>query len=202
MSSTSAPTAEKILDAALALLEARPAGPVRMSDIAKAAGISRQAVYLHHPTRGQLLVAAARRLDVVKDVDARLRASRTAQTGRARLAAYIAAWAAYIPEIHGVARALMAMQDSDPDAAAAWADRMDAFHQGCAAAVDMLAAEGALAEGRTAAEAADLLFALLSVRNWEILTRDRGWPQARYAEEMARAAEAMLLRPGFAPEGG
>ena len=69
MSSASAPTAEKILDAALALLEARPAGPVRMSDIARAAGISRQAVYLHHPTRGQLLVAAARRLDVVKDVD-------------------------------------------------------------------------------------------------------------------------------------
>ena len=66
----------------------------------------------------------------------------------------------------------------------------------------MLAAEGALAEGRTAAEAADLLFALLSVRNWETLTRDRGWSQARYAEEMARAAEAMLLRPGCAPEGG
>ena len=55
------PTPARILDAALALL--REGGPVRMSDIAKAAGVSRQAVYLHFPTRAQLLIAAARRLD-------------------------------------------------------------------------------------------------------------------------------------------
>ena len=113
MSSNNIETRTRILDAAWKLLETGQGSGVRMSDIAKTAGISRQAVYLHFPTRAELLIATTRHLDAVKDVDARLMASRNAATGLERLEAFIEAWGNYIPEIHGVAKALLAMKDTD-----------------------------------------------------------------------------------------
>ena len=43
-----------------------------MSDVAKQAGISRQAVYLHFPSRAELLIATTRYIDQVKDIDGQL----------------------------------------------------------------------------------------------------------------------------------
>ena len=88
-------------------------------------------------------MAVTRHLDEEKDIDARLAKSRTADTGTAWLAAFIAVWGNYIPETLGVARALMAMADSDAEARAAWDDRMAAVRQGCAAAVAALGARQA-----------------------------------------------------------
>ena len=87
MSSENNPTRERILKSTWSLLEAGGASSVRMSDIAKAAKISRQALYLHFPNRAELLVATTRYLDEVYDVDTRLLASRTAKTGTDRLSA-------------------------------------------------------------------------------------------------------------------
>lgn len=188
MSSNRSETREKILQAAWRLLEAGKAADVRMSDIAKSAGVSRQAVYLHFPARADLLVATARHIDKVKDVDARLAASRSAQGGGERLDAYIEAWGNYIPHIYGVARAFLAMQDSDEAAAAAWRDRMQAMRHGCEAAVKALKADGALAAEYSVKQATDILWTLLSIRNWEHLTQDCGWPQRRYIDFMKQLA--------------
>lgn len=190
------PTRDRILSATLRLLAEGGGTGVRISDIARAAGISRQALYLHFPNRAELLIAAARHLDQVRDLDARLAESRAATSGRARLEAFIRAWAGYLPEMHPVGRALMAMQDDDAEAAAAWADRMDAFRQGCAAAVAALEREAELRADLTPARATDLLAALLSVRVWEELTRDRGWSAPDYLAEMLRLAEAALIESG------
>ncbi|MEO1505580.1 MAG: helix-turn-helix domain-containing protein, partial [Pseudomonadota bacterium] len=83
MSSAESDTRTRILQAAWRLLEEGAAG-VRMSDIAKAAGVSRQAVYLHFPTRAKLLIDTTRYVDEVKNIDDRLAASRAA-TGIDRL---------------------------------------------------------------------------------------------------------------------
>ncbi len=195
MSSENPTTRARILDATWRLLESGDAPAVRMSDIAKAVGISRQALYLHFPTRADLLIATTRHIDQVKDIDARLVASRSAATGRDRLDAFVSAWGDYIPEIHGVGRALMAMQHTDPEAARAWADRMDAMRQGCAAAVNMLARDGDLRAGLSETAATDLLWSILSVRMWEHLRLDCGWSQRDYLSEMLRLCHAALL-PG------
>ncbi|MBT3990005.1 MAG: helix-turn-helix transcriptional regulator [Rhodospirillaceae bacterium] len=71
-------TRARILDAARKQLEACKGGEVRMTDIVKTAGISRQAVYLHFPTRAELLIATAQHLDEIENVDARLEPRRTA----------------------------------------------------------------------------------------------------------------------------
>lgn len=193
MSRKNQDTRTRILDAAWTLLESGGARGVRMSDIAKAAGISRQALYLHFPSRAELLVATTRHVDAAKDVDARLAESRAA-TGPARLDAFVAAWGGYIPEIHGVMRALAAMMETDAEARTAYDDRMAAVRHGCAAAVAALVAGGRLAEHLSEAEATDLLWALLSVETWARLTRDCGWSQGRYVAAMQQTARAALVR--------
>lgn len=193
MSSENPTTRSRILDAAWHLLETG-GSKVRMSDIAKAAGVSRQAVYLHFPSRADLLIATTRHIDEAKDIDSRLAASRAATTGIERLALYIEAWGSYIPEIYGVGRALMAMQDSDEEARRAWDNRMQAMRHGCAAAVAALAADSALRPELSESRATDTLWMLLSVRNWENLTQASGWPQADYLAAMQDLARRALLR--------
>ncbi len=184
-------TRQDVLNAALELLQER--APTRMSDIARKAGISRQALYLHFTSRADLLIAAARHLDEIKDVDSRLAASRSATSGAERLAAYIDAWGRYIPEVYPVAKVLMTLSASDDEAAAAWQDRMRAMREGCAAAVAAIEADGALAPPFNADTATDWLWTHLSVENWERLTLDCHWPQSRYLAAMRLTAERNLL---------
>jgi AcrR family transcriptional regulator len=193
MSSEKIPTRDRILDAAWLLLEESGGGEVRLADIAAKAGVSRQALYLHFPNRAELLIATTRYIDQKKDTDARLQASRIAANGVDRLNAFIAAWGGYIPEIYGVARALMAMQNTDAEARAAWSDRMVALREGCAAAISALKRDGTLAEGMSAKAATDLLWTLLSVRNWEHLVQDCGWSQDRYIRTMQETAAKIFV---------
>jgi len=177
-------TRKKILEATWQLLETDLGAKTRMSDIAKTAGISRQALYLHYPTRAELLIATARYLDEIKDIDQRLLPSRNAPSGSERLDAFIDACGNYIPEVYGVCKAFISMKDTDEAAAAAWHDRMEAVRQGCEAAIKALKKGGMLKQGLSVKHATDLLWTLLSVRNWEQLTIECGWPQARYIKAM------------------
>ncbi len=193
-------TRSRILQSTWTLLESGSGSDVRMSDIAKAAGISRQALYLHFPNRAELLIATTRYLDDVKNVDARLSAGRNAKTGTERLDAFIGAWGNYIPEIFGVAKALMAMQGSDAEARRAWNDRVEAVREGCEAAVDALARDGRLTARFSTDQATDLLLMLLSVRNWEQLTIGCGWSQHTYIDgikHIARQALVLDVRDGL-----
>ncbi|MHA6262671.1 TetR/AcrR family transcriptional regulator [Arenibacterium sp. CAU 1754] len=193
MSSDLPDTRHRILTAALDLLENAPGSGVRMSDIAKRAGVSRQAVYLHFPTRADLLVAATRHVDEIMNIDACMDVSRAATTGVGRLQAFVEAWANYIPHIHGVARALLAMKDTDEAAATAWNDRMQAVREGCAAAVAALIRDEQLTPAFAEREATDVLWMLLSVRNWEHLTQDCGWSQEQYVQATKTLALRALL---------
>jgi len=194
MSSENLGTRTRILDVTWKMLEANPAKPVRMADIAKTAGISRQALYLHFRTRADLLIATTLHLDEVNGTEERLVASRTAATGLERLDAFIEAWGNYLPEIHGVARALLAMKDTDEAAAKAWELRMQAMRQGCEAAIAALERDGKLSSDLSPIQATDLLWTLLSVRNWEQLTKECGWSQRRYIETTTLLARRLFVR--------
>jgi AcrR family transcriptional regulator len=188
MSSTETRTRPRILEAAVRLLEEHQGRGVRMGDIAKRAGISRQAVYLHFESRTELLVAATKYLDEQLNLDRRLVRSRTAASGIERLESFIEAWGDYIPEIYGVAKALLSARDTDEAAAVAWRDRMQALRDGCRAAIDALHADGTLAKGWTRPRATDLLWAMLSVRSWEDLTVECGWSSQQYTRGMKTLA--------------
>jgi len=193
MSSKTPNTQDRILSAALKLLEGNPHKEVRMSDIAKRAGISRQAVYLHFPTRAELLVATTKYLDDISNVDARFAQSRAAKTGLERLDAFIDAWGGYIPVTYGVAKALLAMKDTDEAADLAWKNRMQAVRERCAAAIKALNNDGLVDPRYTTEQATDILWTLLSVRNWEQFTQDCDWAQEHYIETMKTMARQTLL---------
>lgn len=194
MSSKNFETRNRILKASWKLLEANQGSGVRMTDIAKRAGITRQALYLHFSTRSELLVATTRYLDEVKGIDDRLIASRTAATGIERLEEFIEAWGNYIPEIYGIAQALLAMKDTDEAAARAWDDRMQAVRHGCDAAVRALSGDGNLSPDYSEDQATDILWTMLSVRNWEQLTVECGWSQEKFIETLKKLARRVLVK--------
>ncbi len=193
MSSKNIETRTRILEATVRTLEKQGGRGVRMGDIAKAAGISRQAVYLHFASRTELLVAATRHLDEILDVDRRLAPSRAAKSGVERLALYIECWGHYIPDIYGVAKALLLAQDTDEAAATAWSDRMWAMRDGCRAAIEALHSDGTLASQWTPKTATDMLWTMLLVPNWEQLTVECGWSTVQYIRWMKIVAERSFV---------
>lgn len=191
MSSETETTRIRILTAALKLLE--DGENTRMSDIARAAGISRQALYLHFKSRADLLIAVTRHVDELNNSDDFLAASRSADTGVARLDAYIEAWGGYIPVVYKVAKPIMAMAETDAAARAAWDDRMAAMRHGCAAAVLALANDGRLRSEFDEETATDILWAQLSVPTWVTLTEGCGWSQAEYIARQKLIAKRLLV---------
>ncbi len=189
-------TRTRILEATWRLMEQRQGQGVRMGDIAAAAGVSRQALYLHFASRADLLVATTQYGDQVRGLNARLEPWRAAITGEELLAAYVEFWANYIPEIYGIAKALLAVRETDAAAAVAWNERMDAVRGGCRLTMEALQREGRLATEWTCDEATDLFWTLLSIRNWEQFTVECGWSTSQYTRRMqALARRAFVKEP-------
>lgn len=193
MSSKNTDTRIRILEATASILKRHDGRGVRMSDIARESGISRQAVYLHFPSRTDLLIETTRYTGDLLDVETRLAPSRSASSGVERLRLYIEFWGQFIPEIYPVAKALMMAQDTDEAAAAAWQDRMIAMKDGCRAAIEAVYADGRLADGWTRPKAIDVLWTMLLVPNWENLTRACGWSNREYIRHMQRVAERTFV---------
>lgn len=193
MSSENIETRARILEATVRMLEQSGGRGVRMGDIAKESKISRQAVYLHFASRTELLIAATLYRGDLLDVEGRLAPSRAAATGVERLRLYIEFWGNFVPEIYGVAKALMMAQDTDEAAAEAWRDRMWAMRDGCRAAIDALQADGTLAPEWTRPKAIDALWTMLLVPNWEHLTIECGWSTTQYIRWMQTLARRTFV---------
>ncbi len=190
-------TREKILQTTWSLLEDHPGQVIRLEDIARAAGVSRQAVYLHFGSRAELFIATARYVDEVHHLAEHIqRIQQACETGGgvAGIREIIAFWGSYLPEIYKPSKALLALRETDEAAAAAWSDRMAGFYQGCLSTIQQVAQEGLLAPAWTIEMATEFFWALLSIEVWERLTIEHGWSQAHYIEHMQRAVEAALLR--------
>lgn len=180
MSSNASDTRTKILNATWKLMEERRGVGVRMSDIAKAAGISRQAVYLHFTTRVELLGETTKYVDEIKGLDERLKVVTEAKTAVDMMTAYVEVWGNYLPEIHGIAGALLAVRETDEAAKAAWDECMSCLQSGCSDIVAALKSEGKLAPNWTDSTATDMMWVMLSFQTWEQLTVECGWPNAQY----------------------
>jgi AcrR family transcriptional regulator len=194
MSSGDPKTRTRILEATWRLMVERNGQGIRMRDVADAAGVSRQAVYDHFGSRAELMVATARYGDEVRGLEGRLVRYRAAERGMDRLGAFIEFWGNYIPEIYGIARAMLAARETDEAVAAAWEDRMAVVQEACRDIVGRLRRDGMLAPGWSEEEAGDLLWAMLSIGNWENLTLERGWSVDQYVEKMQALAKRAFVR--------
>ena len=193
MSRQSSDTRTRILDATWELLEQAPGKDISMSAIAKAAGISRQAVYLHFASRTELMIATTEYVDEVKGLYQRMEKIDAAADGSGMLQACVEVWGNYIPEIHAIAKALMRVKDTDADAATAWSRGMDCLREVNARIIDTLDQEGKLAGSLQTDTATDLLTAMLSIEQWELLTGEYGWSTRQYVDEMKELLSRCLV---------
>ena len=164
-----------------------------MSDVAAAAGVSRQAVYLHFPTRGQLLLGLVNQMDDEAEIRRRLAAALEDPDPVAALRAFVTAWLRFAATIQPVATVLLATRNTDADAWAAWEDRMADLRRGYLRATRGLATAGRLRDGLDAARAADLAWAMTSVAVWEQLSLDRGWSARRMERQLVDAVVSALV---------
>jgi AcrR family transcriptional regulator len=137
-----------------------------MAEIARAADVSRQAVYLHFGDRAKLLVALVQHADERRGLPAQVAKVIGAPTGVAAVAEMVSLQARMNPGSWAVARALDAVRRVDADAEHAWQDRLQNRLNGCRAIVRRLAQKGSLRPGLDPETATDLLWSLPSLRTW------------------------------------
>lgn len=195
MSSEETTTRARIVRAALAQIE-QGHGTVSMGAIAKAAGVSRQALYLTFTNRTNLFIAVLRFADGQRGIveeRARIRATRT---GRDALLAIVDRQARLNPEYKRLADAFEVLRRQDAAAEEAWQDRQRDRLAGCRMVATRLADEGSLRSGLDVETAADLIWSVTSSTLWDDLVTVRGWTATAYSEQLAQ----LLLRH-LAPEG-
>jgi AcrR family transcriptional regulator len=187
-------TRERILSTARELIE-QDGGVPSMSELARAVGISRQALYLHFPDRASLLLVLVAHVDEREDLQAGMADVQAAPdaAGQIRAWAQVQAWRN--PRIAPLARALDQARHTDQAASAAWRDRTDNRMRGAAAIITRLREEGQLHPSWKTGEAAALLWELTSFRVWDDLVNESRLTPDRYVEIVTAAALATLASP-------
>ncbi len=185
-------TSAALLSATRRLIEERGLDAVTMAAVAREAGVSRRAVYLHYSSRAELLVALLGHLGETEELGASL--GRVWDSPDAVTA--LDEWARHIarshPRIMPVARAVEQMRRTDSDVAAMHDTIMARWQKGSRRLAQWLHDDERLAPPWTVDTAADMLWALMS---WDILEKllvDRGWSQGEVADHLA-----LLLKSTF-----
>lgn len=186
-------TRNHILDTAWALISAEGAD-IALKEIAAAAGVSRQAVYLHFGSRNGLLMALVKRADERFDIEARLFASFAIADPHERLEKTVSVWLDFVVRIYPVASDLIRLRKTDEAASAAWEDRMAELRSWLEVLAASLDKDDALLPEWKASDAADYLWAAFSVQIWGLLTQDCGWSRKKTAQVLSRALSRSLLR--------
>lgn len=182
--------------AARALLEQTPGAAVSMTQVAKRAGVSRQALYLHFADRTSLFVEVSRMADAAARTPERQRRVDEAPTARDALREAVALQARLKPQLRGVATALDVLRRTDPAAEAAWKEREHARLHRCELVINRLQEEGELDPAWEAGQAARCMWAVTSQRVWDDLVVDQGWSSDQYRTQLTTMLESALTR-GF-----
>lgn len=192
VSSGSPETRVSILDATWNLIVASKSTSFSLNDVARAAGVSRQAVYLHFGSRAGLLLALTQHVDEKLDIDGRLDATIDASTPISRARRFISVTTRLSGQLHEVALVMEREKERDPEVAAAVQQRMQRriglledifFH---------LELEGMLQPGWSVNRAADAIHALGSPFLYDMLVTARGWKPEEFEHYVLQQFQAML----------
>jgi AcrR family transcriptional regulator len=177
-------TRRRICEAALRLIRSRRGADITLADVARAAGVSRQALYLHFANRAELFVALVRYADEQRGMAAAIRQIEDAPSGLAALHEMAAMQARMNPTIWPLARLIDGARRRDNAAERSWRDRLASRLKGCRAIVARLEQEGSLRPALPPQVAAELLWTITSLRTWEDLVRIRRWTPRQYEERL------------------
>ena len=182
----------RILREAWAMIEAGRIGDLTMAAVGKAAGVSRQTVYVQFGTRAGLLVQMVRERDATNPRQEQLAAALEEPDPIEALIAVTRVLAAWWQDINPIAQALYGAALTDDAARAAWEDRMTHLNELAEQVVQRLDTAGVLAPGWDVAHASDWLANQLNPLGWVLLT-DAGWSQRTYEERITAVVGTVLV---------
>ncbi len=168
-----------ILDAARKLFETQGYFGTGLDAVAKKAGVSRQAIYLHFESKDALLRELHARVNEL-DVTPAFAQVWTATSALDALDAWVVASAEAIPKFLALANALSAGRHHDPDIEATWDAPMAGQYAQCRRLASWLQRDGVLGPRITTRYAADMLWHYTHIHAYEALVVERGWPVARW----------------------
>lgn len=192
-------TRQAILEAVWKLVIQEESLAITQTQMAAAAGVSRQTLYLAFGGRAQLLLAMLDYKDASSGAGMRLTSIREAATGsRQDVFAYVGAWLDYLPEIYPVAMLLFNSADADPVAAEAYQSR---FHDRLLWGLEDLMSKARTADnlrpGLDPEQAARLIWSLLHPTQWRLLVVEGGWTEAGFRESRLELVGVAIF-PGHA----
>ncbi|MEZ5668082.1 MAG: TetR/AcrR family transcriptional regulator [Alphaproteobacteria bacterium] len=193
--SLTAETTDRILDTAWSLIVRTGRSDVSLAEIARLAGVSRQALYLAFGDRTGLLVAMARRADAASAHSRRMQAIASGDgADGAALHAFVDAWLDHLPEIYPVGVLLVAAAVTDPAAASVVRDRMEgSLLDKYAAILVRLARAGGLVGDWQPKDAAAFCWSLTHIDAWKNLVEGQGWTPARFRSVCHAVIDRTLL---------
>ena len=186
-------TRQSILDATWKLVVESRTASFSLSDVAKAAGVSRQAVYLHFGSRAGLLLALAQYVEDKLDIDGKLDATIEASSPLSRARRFISLTTRFAGETHEVALVMERERDRDPEVAAAFEERtqrrlallQDIFFH--------LELDGTLSPAWSVDHAADAIWACGSPTVYELMVVARKWSPAEFERYVLATFQMMLV---------
>jgi AcrR family transcriptional regulator len=193
---TAAETRHRLLDAGAKLLERHGAADVTLERVADAAGVTRQAVYLHFGSRGRFLADVVEHIGA-NDIFATAGAIvRDAPDGEAALRGLIELRARRSRRAYQVTTAFNSAIHADADAARIWKERQVRRLALFREVARRLEAEGRLRDDLTVSDAAALMWSTVSFESWHYLGETNGWSARRFTKRI----HALLMRGLTNPE--
>jgi AcrR family transcriptional regulator len=192
-------TRRRITDAATELFLATGYGTTTLEQIAERAGVAVQTVYFHFGNKRTVLkesvdIAAVGDDEPVPLLDRPWLVKLRAEPDARRV---IALWVRSSREIFGrIAPIMQVVRDAagaDPDMAEQWATNREQRLVALRVLAELVADRGRLRPGLTIAGATDVIYTLLSIEVYSLLTADRGWSPARWQRWMADTLADALL---------
>jgi AcrR family transcriptional regulator len=196
MAKISDETRALVLEAAWNLMAEQRRLDAGMAEIAAAAGVSRQTLFLAFGNRAGVLVAMARHQDARGEHAQRMRQVAATGADRPALHAFIDVWLDYLPVVYPVAIQFETGSLSDADANAAWQDRI--FSQGVRMGLDRILGRIVVDSGsgpqteQDPSRLADLCLTLLVPSAWRYLVVERGWTAEAFSRSRHMLVDALL----------
>ncbi|WP_419998073.1 TetR/AcrR family transcriptional regulator [Streptomyces boninensis] len=193
-------TRRRMLEAARELFVADGYGATTLKGVAERAGVAVQTIYFTFGNKRALLkelvdVTIAGDDEPVATMDRPWFTDALAQdTAEAQLHAHVAGTRQVLDRVAPITQMLAAATAVDPEVAGLWPQDTDPRLTVQTAAAKALVAKPGARQGLAAAEAADVLYGLLSPELYLLFVRDRGWPPARWEDWVYRTLRRELCQ--------
>jgi AcrR family transcriptional regulator len=187
-------TRRRIVAAACRLLEQAGYHQISLDDLARAAEVSRQTIYVQFGSKSGVLQAVAEYIEhaSLENLVPELLASLTP------LAAFRHACervVAFFEKNAPILRNLQAQTIYDPEFAAIWRSKQDEIWRNTRRAIEWLAAQEGHLSGWSIDEATDWLWVLGSFEVYDKLVTERGWSAEQYIRRIMDTLEQILGVP-------